>query len=201
MARTGLGNKWERLFANDIDPKKGFSYSANWDGDPLTTGDVGALTTADLPGHADLAWASFPCQDLSLAGAGAGLEGKRSGTFWLFWSLMKALGCEYRWPHLMVLENVCGAVTSHEGKDFAAIGTALVGSGYRFGALVIDAMYFAPQSRPRLFIVGVRGNLEIPERLRTSQPSALWHPSRLLGFSRAEDPVCRQMLDAIVRTR
>ena len=35
--------------------------------------DVASLRAADLPGRADLAWASFPCQDLSLAGAGAGL--------------------------------------------------------------------------------------------------------------------------------
>jgi len=48
-------------------------------------GDVGGLTSRDLPGRADLAWASFPCQDLSLAGMGAGLKGKRSGTFWPFW--------------------------------------------------------------------------------------------------------------------
>jgi DNA (cytosine-5)-methyltransferase 1 len=42
---------------------------------------VGKLKTSDLPGFADLAWASFPCQDLSLAGGGAGLRGDRSGTF------------------------------------------------------------------------------------------------------------------------
>ena len=39
---------------------------------------------------ADLAWASFPCQDLSLAGAGAGLDGARSGAFWAFCSAMRA---------------------------------------------------------------------------------------------------------------
>ena len=179
MARAGLGKKWECLFANDIDAKKGASYAANWGGGHLRIEDVGALATADLPGHADLAWASFPCQDLSLAGAGTGLKGKRSGTFWPFWRLMKALGDEDRGPPVVVLENVCGALTSHEGKDFAAIGAALAGSGYRFGALVMDAVHFVPQSRPRLFIVGVRGDLAIPERLMMAQPGALWHPSHL----------------------
>ncbi|MFZ0864445.1 MAG: DNA cytosine methyltransferase [Candidatus Sulfotelmatobacter sp.] len=75
MARAGLGQEWTCLFANDIDAKKGASYVANWGDQNLKIDDVSELTTKDLPGTADLAWASFPCQDLSLAGAGAGLNG------------------------------------------------------------------------------------------------------------------------------
>lgn len=127
MARAGLGDDWQCLLANDFDPKKAASYAANWGADHLRVGDVAALTTADLPGAADLAWASFPCQDLSLAGAGAGLKGERSGTFWPFWKLVKALGEEDRAPRLVVLENVFGALSSHDGKDFAAICAALAG--------------------------------------------------------------------------
>ena len=89
-------------------------------------------------------------------GAGAGLRGDRSGTFWPFWKLIKALGDEDRAPRLVVLENVCGALSSHDGKDFAAISSALSNNGYRFGAVVINAVHFLPQSRPRLFIIGVR---------------------------------------------
>jgi DNA (cytosine-5)-methyltransferase 1 len=179
MARAGLGKKWECLFANDIDRKKGASYAANWGDKHLRVEDVSKLGTSDLPGCADLAWASFPCQDLSLAGAGAGLKGKRSGTFWPFWRLMQALVSERRGPSLVVLENVCGALASHEGKDFAAIGAALADLGYRFGAFVMDAVHFVPQSRPRLFIVAVRGELTIPEHLVISGPTTLWHSSRL----------------------
>jgi DNA (cytosine-5)-methyltransferase 1 len=148
MARAGLGKGWECLFANDIDAKKGASYATNWGDERLKIKDVGALTTADMPGRADLAWASFPCQDLSLAGDYVGLKGERSGTFWLFWRLMKALADEQRETSVVVLENVCGALTSHEAKDFAAISGALVDGGYRFGALVMDAARFVPQSRP-----------------------------------------------------
>src|SRR5271166_1206298 len=180
MARAGLGEAWECVFANDIDAKKRASYAANWGAEHLTAGSVADLTTADLPGRAAaLAWASFPCQDLSLAGDYAGLKGKRSGTFWPFWRLMKALNDEERGLPLVVLENVCGALTSHGGKDFAAIGAALAGSGYRFGALVMDAVHFVPQSRPRLFIVGVRRDLPIPERLMMAQPNGFWHPAQL----------------------
>ena len=181
MARAGLGKKWECLFANDVDEKKAASYALNWGSRDLKIEDVGELTTGDLPGHADLAWASFPCQDLSLAGDYAGLRGKRSGTFWLFWRLMKALVEERRAPSVIVLENVCGALTSHDGKDFAAIGAALAGGGYRFGAVVMDAVRFVPQSRPRLFIIAVREDQTIPETLTGTEFDPLWHPAHLVG--------------------
>src|SRR6266478_1186189 len=181
MARAGLGQGWECLFANDIDAKKAASYAANWGNERLKVQDVGTLITDDLPGFADLAWGSFPCQDLSLAGDYAGLEGKRSGTFFPFWGLMKALARENRAPSVIVLENVCGALTSHDGRDFAAIGAALVNGGYRFGALVIDAARFVPQSRPRLFIVAVRAGYSVPEALTIDKSDPLWHPANLVG--------------------
>jgi DNA (cytosine-5)-methyltransferase 1 len=181
MARAGLGERWECLFANDIDAKKGASYAANWGDERLRTGNVEALMPAELPGCADLAWASFPCQDLSLAGAQAGLNGGRSGTFWPFWRLVEALVKEGRPPALIVLENVCGALTSHGGRDFAAIGAALTGVGYRFGALIVDAALFVPQSRPRLFIVAVDRYRAIPVGLVLQQPHWLWHPATLTG--------------------
>ncbi|MBM3562604.1 MAG: DNA cytosine methyltransferase [Alphaproteobacteria bacterium] len=172
MARAGLGEGWRCLFANDFDRKKAESYRANWGGEELCVGDVRDLSTAQLPGRADLVWASFPCQDLSLAGAGAGLKGERSGTFWPFWALMKELRREGRAPSLIVLENVCGALTSHGGKDFTEICKALAQEGYRFGALVIDAALFVPQSRPRLFIVAVRKDVAISISLAPSHSGA-----------------------------
>jgi DNA (cytosine-5)-methyltransferase 1 len=180
MARAGLGKSWRCVFANDFDPKKAACYAANWGAKGLRVGDVAEVAAADLPGVVDLAWASFPCQDLSLAGVGAGLKGQRSGTFWPFWKLMRRLHEEDRAPRLLVLENVCGALHSHDGKDFAAIGGALAGAGYRFGAVVIDAVNFLPQSRPRLFILGVRGGLEIPGALTLPSPDPAWHPEMLL---------------------
>jgi DNA (cytosine-5)-methyltransferase 1 len=79
-----------------------------------------------------------------------------------------------------VLENVCGALTSHGGADFAAIGSALADGGYRFGAVVIDAARFIPQSRPRLFVVAVDAAIEAPASIVASGPEALWHTGALL---------------------
>ena len=155
--------------------KKSAVYRRNWGDGILKTADVHTLTTKDLPGAVDLAWASFPCQDLSLAGGGAGLKGDRSGTFWPFWILMKELIAEGRPPRIIALENVCGTLTSHEGKDFAAICSTFEKAGYVFGAVVIDAALFVPHSRPRLFMIGVRGDLEISAALTQSVASPRWH--------------------------
>jgi DNA (cytosine-5)-methyltransferase 1 len=155
-------------------------------------GDVAKLKLTQLPGEADLVWASFPCQDLSLAGAGAGLKGERSGTFWPFWKLIKSLNAKGRAPKIIALENVCGALTSHEGKDFAAIGSALMSEGYRFGAMVIDAAHFLPQSRPRLFIIAIRADVAIPQKLFASKPSAEWHTPALITAQKGLSSKCRE---------
>ncbi|VVT28161.1 DNA cytosine methyltransferase [Marinobacter salarius] len=175
MARAGLGDSWSCLFANDFDHKKAKSYAENWGGNHLKVGDVRAVSTNDLPPGVDLAWASFPCQDLSLAGGGAGLKGDRSGTFWPFWQLMTDLGRENRQPNVIALENVCGTLTSHGGKDFTAICEAFQASGYRFGAVVMDAALFVPHSRPRLFVIGVHQSVDIGNGLTTKAPSDTWH--------------------------
>jgi DNA (cytosine-5)-methyltransferase 1 len=135
MARAGLGEQWTCVFSNELDAKKSQIYRKNWKTpDVLKVADVSTLKTSDVPTTADLAWASFPCQDLSLAGAGAGLKGDRSGTFWPFWRLMEGLIAEGRAPKMIVLENVCGTLTSHNGKDFAAICATFVKAGYQIGA-------------------------------------------------------------------
>ncbi|HZV84025.1 MAG TPA: DNA (cytosine-5-)-methyltransferase [Brevundimonas sp.] len=178
MVRAGLGEGWRCLFANDIDPRKAASWQANWGPEALHVGDVAALAADDLPGRADLMWGSFPCQDLSWAGAGAGLGGRRSGTFHAFWSLARDLTAAGRAPRMVVVENVCGALTSRGGLDFQIICRTFVEAGYRCGALVINADRFLPQSRPRLFVLGVREDVETGQ-VAGQGPCEPFHPPAL----------------------
>ena len=186
MARAGLGDAWVCEFANDFDAKKVETYKANWGAADIRQADVATLTLDDLPeGAADLAWASFPCQDLSLAGGYRGLGHERdnaptrSGTFWPFWRLMRALRSDGRAPRTIVLENVYGCLTSRQGRDFAALAAALASADYRFGAVVINASHFVPQSRPRVFFVAISNNEMAPNALIGSGPTKLWHPPSL----------------------
>jgi len=176
MARAGLGRAWTCLFANDFDHKKGATYQANWGASgELKIGDVRNVSSAELPGHADLVWGSFPCQDLSLAGGGAGLKGERSGTFYPFWGVIRQLIADGRPPKIIAIENVCGTLTSHGGKDFEAICKTFADAGYRYGALVINASLFVPQSRPRLFVIGVHKDVPLPSSLVSEEPIEPFH--------------------------
>jgi DNA (cytosine-5)-methyltransferase 1 len=151
-----FGDGWRTLFANDFDPAKADAYAANW-GERPRVADIWSLTSADISGRPDLAWASSPCQDFSLAGARAGLAGERSSALLGFWRLMQALGAEGRAPRVIVVENVVGLLTASGGRDFTALCTAMTEAGYRVGALELDAAAHVPQSRPRVFVVAARG--------------------------------------------
>lgn len=164
MARAGLGDGWAVTFANDFDRLKGETYAANWGGEHLRVEDVWALTPEDLPGRADLAWASSPCQDFSLAGGRAGLGGGRSSALLGFLDLMRRVEAEGRGPRTLVIENVVGLLSSNGGADFAGLCARLAADGWRFGAVEIDAAAFVPQSRPRLFMITAR-DAPPPERI------------------------------------
>ena len=165
------------MLANDFDFKKAATYKRNWgDGGELVVSDVRSIEPDEVP-DADLAWASFPCQDLSLAGGGAGLKGERSGTFYPFWDLIQQLG--ERGPRLVVLENVPGTITSHKGRDFQAICSEFAQAGFAFGAVVIDAALFVPQSRPRFFFLAVRNDVDIPSELVSPEPLEPFHTRSL----------------------
>lgn len=182
MARAGLGPEWTCTFANDFSPMKARVYRQNWGEKHFHEGDVAAIDASDLPGHPALVWASTPCQDLSLAGNAIGLgdgTGKttRSGAFHPWFRLMRSLSAQGRKPAVVVFENVVGALSSNEGRDFDVVCRAFQSEGYTFGALQIDARLFLPQSRPRIFIVGVHHDLVIPATVRMRGPQTPWHTS------------------------
>ncbi len=108
LATLGLRDSWQCVWANDIAPQKRAVYAANFGDDHLVPGDVALITTDQLPKPAEMAWASFPCQDLSLAGWRKGLSAERSGVFWAFWRIMHDLALSEERPPIIVIENVVG---------------------------------------------------------------------------------------------
>jgi DNA (cytosine-5)-methyltransferase 1 len=72
---------------------------------------------------------------------------------------------EGRRPPLVLLENVTGFLTSHRGEDFKQAMMALNNLGYAVDAFILDAANFVPQSRQRLFVVGVLEAAEAPQRV------------------------------------
>ena len=149
-------DSWKVVFSNDIDSQKFEMYKAQFpDADVhFVVGDIETIRPKRLPAAA-LATASFPCNDLSAAGSRRGLAGLHSSAFWGFVKILKSLG--NRKPPLVLLENVTGFLTSSGGKDFEEALCALNSLGYGVDPFIIDAVRFVPQSRQRLFVVGVLG--------------------------------------------
>jgi DNA (cytosine-5)-methyltransferase 1 len=151
LVRLGLEQHgWQVAFANDIDPDKLEMYKANFGGDHFQLGDIHKLSVGDIP-PCDLFTASFPCNDLSIAGAWSGLSGKESSAFWGLIQILKDLG-KFR-PPLVMLENVVGFLQSRGGKDFETALMALTELGYSLDAFILNAVHWTPQSRARLFVI------------------------------------------------
>lgn len=152
--RAGLERAgWSVVFANDIEPFKASMYVANYGTADFHLGDVRSIKGKDLP-DAELLTASFPCTDLSLAGNRAGLAGEASGMFWEAVRLLTEM--KGRRPRVVLFENVPSFATSAGGRDFLTAVAALNRLGYLCDPLVLDAASWVPQSRRRLFLVGVQ---------------------------------------------
>ena len=173
LVREGLeASGWECVYANDIDPKKHLAYEGRFgESDHFHLGDVGKTeeVVARIHGRPALMTASFPCIDLSLAGHYRGLVGEHSSTFFGFAKVLDVLGS--RRPPLVMLENVTGFLSSNKGQDFATITQKLADLGYWLDAFVLDACHFTPQSRPRVFVIGVMSEL-VPRQ--APSPGWLW---------------------------
>ncbi|NJE81454.1 DNA cytosine methyltransferase [Olsenella sp. SW781] len=172
LVSVGLAPAFKASWANDVSKRKARVYRANLDGEALHLGDVSEVDGASLP-DAVLSWASFPCQDLSLAGNIGGIHSARSGLVWQWLRILDELG--ERAPKVICLENVIGLVSSKGGNDYRLLHAALVNRGYRVGAVVINADRFVPQSRPRVFVMGTKG--KVPEHLISDGPTWAHSPA------------------------
>ena len=160
LVRLGLEKGgWTCVFANDINARKAEIYRRNFGEADLIVKDIAKVEACQLP-EFDVATASFPCQDLLLAGKREGLAGKRSGTLGEFTRLLAELRSQHRQPRAVIIENVPGLLTSHGGHDVSTVLASLASLDYAVDLLVIDALRFVPQSRVRVFIVGLHVDVE-----------------------------------------
>ncbi|WP_211827280.1 DNA cytosine methyltransferase [Streptomyces alfalfae] len=164
MEAAGIKVTW----ANDLSSDKREMYLGHFgqgEANHYKLADIKAvaenLDDYDVPRNLALAWASFPCTDLSLAGGRKGLAGKHSGTFWNLVAILEKLGADR--PPVVALENVNGFATSHKGEDLKAAIRALNGVGYSVDVITLDARSWVPQSRPRLFLIAA---LKVPEQVQ-----------------------------------
>ena len=120
--------------------------------------DINNVKANDLP-KADIWCFGFPCQDLSIAGRGKGLSGKRSGLFYSVTSLIREIKAEDR-PRILFIENVKNLLSINGGWDFAKIIFELDEIGYDAEWQVINSKnHGVAQNRERLYVIGhLRGS-------------------------------------------
>lgn len=160
LVRAGLEQAGvDVVWANDIEPVKHAVYASNFDDAHYVLGDIREVEGETVP-RVDIATASFPCVDLSLAGYRRGLDGEQSGLFFEFSRVLKEMG--ERVPPVVMIENVSSFVSSRGGEDLRVSIGELNKLGYVCDVLTVDARWFVPQSRPRLFIIGTRERLGGP---------------------------------------
>ncbi len=157
LATEGLRPYFKPVWANDISPKKAAVFLANHPKRAFRLSPIEKVRGWEVP-NAELSWASFPCQDLSLAGNMGGIESERSGLVWQWLRVMDEMPSR---PPLVVAENVPGLVSAAGGAHYQRLHEALAERGYRVGAMLIDAAHWVPQSRKRVFVVGVNTDVDI----------------------------------------
>lgn len=155
LATEGLKTGFNTVWANDNCPRKHAVYSKNHPDHEFYLGGIEEVAGSGLPPVA-LSWASFPCQDLSLAGKMGGIDAARSGLVWHWLRVMDEMPAR---PPIVVAENVQGLLTAARGEHYRILHRALEKRGYRVGALILDAIHWLPQSRPRVFVVGVSNEI------------------------------------------
>ena len=143
-------------------------------------GDVSGIKGSELE-PVDIITFGSPCQDMSIAGRRAGLDGERSGLFYQAIRIIREMreATNGEKPRYCVWENVPGAFSSNGGDDFRAVLEAvisvkeagvevpapenhrwaksdvLLGDGWSVAYRVLDAQYWGvPQRRARIYLVG-----------------------------------------------
>lgn len=154
---------WETIGFAEIDKYASAVLEYNFRG-IKNYGDISEIDFRQFHGEVDLITGGTPCQDLSVAGKQAGLDGTRSG---LFFEFIRALTeCE---PRHFIWENVKGSLSSSRGWDMARVQIEMAQAGYAVEWRVLNATEFSvPQNRERIFIIGTRGEsgreiLPLPE--------------------------------------
>jgi len=183
------------IFANDLDKNKLDVYAKNFSSEDFVLEDIWKVDPDDISNDADLYTASFPCVDLSVAGNRKGLDGTESGSFWAITEIIRRKREKGNAPKVILLENVYGFLTTNNGEELRKSLAALNDLGYLVDTFIVDAKHFTPQSRVRLFVVGIDESLTkenivkrsgdeifgVWERLITDSDKDL-RPKRLLDF-------------------
>ena len=138
------GMKFETHYCSDIEPYAQELYKLRFP-DSIQLGDITKINTADLPAGDWIISGGFPCQDISIAGKGAGIHGTRSGLWFEYWRIINDLR-----PRYAIMENV--GMLIHRGLREVLGSLAEIGYNAEWQDIRASDMG-APHKRERIWIV------------------------------------------------
>ena len=145
---------FECVMASDISKSARINYDKNYNTTVL--GDITVSDPASIREY-DILCAGFPFQGFSRIGIHQGFDNQSSG---LLWEIMKFIKCNE--PKVVVLENVCALLKHNDGESFKQVIDELKYNDYDVIYKVLKCSdYGLPQMRRRLFIVGVKKDLNV----------------------------------------
>lgn len=146
---------WECVYSNEVDSKCEKTYSANF-GEGFDSHDIFSINEHELPDF-DVLCAGFPCQPFSIAGNRRGFNDDRGTIYYKIEDIIRT-----KLPKVVFLENVKNLKTHDKGNTFSYIVNSLEVLGYSVFNDVLDSSYYGvPQSRPRIYIVAFRRDLNV----------------------------------------
>ena len=147
------GLRAEPVYANEIDDNCEKTYKKNF-GIGFDSKDIFEIDPSALP-EFDMLCAGFPCQPFSSAGKELGFRDARGTVFFRLLSIL-----EVKKPQIVFLENVPNLVRHDKGRTFRIVTRKLVDAAYSVSFAILDSAYFGiPQSRSRIYIVGLRKDI------------------------------------------
>jgi DNA (cytosine-5)-methyltransferase 1 len=146
----------ECVFSSEIDKYSRETYEANFDG--FVHGDITEVDEKDIPSH-DILVGGFPCQAFSIAGVSKnnslgrahGFEHEKGNLFFEILRILKS-----KKPQAFLLENVSNLLHHDKGRTWQIMQDYFIQLGYSLHWKIIDASLIVPQSRKRIYIVGLR---------------------------------------------
>jgi DNA (cytosine-5)-methyltransferase 1 len=169
LVAYGLQGMFSPVWANDLSEKRPLFIARTFKSGHFVLDDIKNIKGCHLP-CAHLSWASFPCQDLSLAGSLGGIDAARSGLVWEWLRILREMP---KRPAVLLIENVAGLLSTNKGQNYIKLHCALLELGYKSGAVLINAAHFVPQSRPRVFVIAVGRDVAVPRELMDTGPNWL----------------------------
>jgi len=138
------GMKFNNHYCSDIEPYAQELYKLRFP-DSIQLGDIAKIDTSQLPEGDWIISGGFPCQDISIAGKGAGIHGKRSGLWFEYWRIIRDLQ-----PRFAIMENV--SALTFRGLDAVLGSLAEIGYNAEWQDIRASDMG-APHRRERIWIV------------------------------------------------